>query len=112
MKTTMIIPIVLFSSVLYAEETTQKQSKNKSELYTQVDVRITELQKQLLTEIELIHKNQELIKEEMLRMNDKLENRFDKYFLWGYGTLLVVISTLVSVIFNKKQQLKKPQAKS
>jgi len=106
MKAFIIIPILMFSSLLYAEETTQKQPKNKSDLYAQVDVRITELQKQLLTEIERIHENQELIKEEMLRLNDKLENRFDKYFLWGYGTLLVIISTLVSVIFNKQRTTK------
>jgi len=40
-------------------------------------------------------------------LNDKLVNRFEKYFLRLYCTLLVVISSLVSVIFNKKQLSKK-----
>jgi hypothetical protein len=103
-----LLILLLLSSTMYAEEA-QKPPKNKSDLYIQLDERITELELQLMTEISLIHNNQVLIKEEMLRLNDKLESRFDKYFLWGYGTLLVVISTLVSVIFNK-QKIIKPAA--
>jgi hypothetical protein len=85
-----------------------QQKRSKSEWYHHIDQRLTSLEEQLSADMEAMQEQQQVLTEEMHRLNSKLENRFDKYFLWGYGTLLVVISTVASIIFTK-QRMKKEQ---
>jgi len=82
----------------------EQQIKKKLEWYIHLDERLVALEERLVADLETVHREQSVMNQEMHRLNNKLENRFDKYFLWGYGTLLVVISTLVSVAFNKNKQ--------
>lgn len=94
---------MVISMAVRAEESGQVQRK-RADWYQHFDERLTYLEGQLSTDLEKVHKKQEILNKEMIRLNEKLENRFDKYFLWGYGTLLVVISTLVNVVFNRRKQ--------
>ena len=95
--------------VLAGEDPQQKRSK--AEWYRHIDERLASLEEQLATNMEAVQKQQQVLTEEMHRLNSKLENRFDKYFLWGYGTLLVVISTIASIIFTKQRMKKEEEEK-
>ena len=101
----LIILLVILPSFIYASED-EHQVRKKSEWFEHIDQRLTNLEDQLEIDLALVHRQQDKLNEEMDRLNSKLESRFDKYFLWGYGTLLVVISTLTSVIFNKRKSEK------
>ena len=107
MKTITILFLLLASPVIVlASENHDKRSK--SEWYSHFDERLSALEEQLATNMEVMQEQQKLLTEEMHRLNNKLESRFDRYFLWGYGTLLVVISTIASIIFTK-QRMKKQE---
>lgn len=106
MKASIIFLLLVCSPLILFATEEKQQIRKKSEWYTHMDQRLTTLEERLLSDIASIHQQQAVMNEEMHRLNNKLENRFDKYFLWGYGTLLVVISTLVSVIFNKRRDEK------
>ena len=101
----LIILLVILPSFIYASED-EHQVRKKSEWFEHIDQRLTNLEDQLEIDLALVHRQQDKLNEEMDRLNSKLESRFDKYFLWGYGTLLVIISTLTSVIFNKRKSEK------
>jgi 3-methyladenine DNA glycosylase AlkD len=103
MKTLFILLIAALPFTAIAEDTGQSK-RSKSDWYAHLDQRLNTLEDQFSADMALVHKKQEALNTEMVRLNEKLENRFDKYFLWGYGTLLVVISTLTNVIFNRKKR--------
>lgn len=107
MKTFTILFLLLVIPI-FVMANGKNEKRSKSEWYRHFDERLTALEKQLADNMEAMQQQQQLITEEMHRMNSKLENRFDRYFLWGYGTLLVVISTIASIIFTK-QRLKKQE---
>ena len=103
MKVLFIMIISLIGSELSDQTKDEQQLRKRSDWFEHIDQRLTKLEKQLESDLILAHQQQQLLNEEMHQLNNKLENRFDKYFLWGDGTLLVIISTLVSVIFNKQR---------
>jgi predicted nuclease with TOPRIM domain len=90
--------------IVGAAEDVEQSKWKKGEWYQHFDDRLNKLEEQLSADIEEVHKNQELLNKEMIRLNEKLESRFDKYFLWGYGTLLVVISSVTNLIFLRKKK--------
>ena len=103
MKKIVIVLFIFCIPIQFVAAEEPERPRKKSEWYLHFDERLTLLETQLLEDMEIMRHNQEALTQEMHRLNDRLENRFDKYFLWGYGTLMVVISTVVSVIFNKQK---------
>jgi len=103
MKTTLIIFLFLLPYGVLAEDPDQSKWK-KADWYKHFDERLSMLEEQISNDAEQVNVRQDMLNKEMIRLNEKLENRFDKYFLWGYGTLLVVLSTITNVVFNKRNQ--------
>jgi hypothetical protein len=103
MKALIYIMMLASPFALSAEDTEQNKRK-KIEWYQQVDERLSSIENTITIEIDIINQKQDQLNGEMIRLNEKLENRFDKYFLWGYGTILVILSTILNVAFNKKKE--------
>ena len=103
MKTITIILLILCCPAVLLAADQKPQFRKQSDWLVYFDQRLNTLEKRLIADMEARQMYQQELTDEMHRMNNKLENRFDKYFLWGYGTLLVIISTMVSVIFNKRK---------
>jgi hypothetical protein len=102
MKTFLILFLALASPFILVAGEDRHQKRSRSDWYQHFDERLAAMEVQLATDMDAVQQQQQVLTEEMHRLNSKLENRFDKYFLWGYGTLMVVISTIASVIFTKQ----------
>ena len=95
--------VQLFPLLFYSGDN-EKAIRKRIDIYHHVDKRLNEFEKQVTEDMLTIKNEQVLMLEEMHRLNEKLENRFDRYFIWGYGTLLVIITALINSIFSRQKQ--------
>lgn len=81
MKKTLIIILIFYFPWQVTAGDEPDRPRKKSEWYLHFDERLTLLETQLLADMDAMRQNQEALTQQMHRLNDKLENRFDKYFL-------------------------------